>query len=102
MFLENVFRDSYVKEVFFINNEEGLDSRQEKRNQNILTKIESLYYYYFIYQLYADYRYWLDDKDAYSNELKRFNASTSDNHYGYFSMLKRCFIQAFGSIKQFN
>lgn len=121
IYLEQIYREKYVSIAFYNNwmsyNKytsqinamlkddltsfyTRLNYYKEKERIHLIDKISSFYYYYFVYQLYANFQQSLTEH-FYKNEIKRFNYSENRDK-DYMLLLRNCFDSAYNSIKLFN
>lgn len=124
IYLEKIYREKYVR-IIFLEDWRSYDKFKEKedelvktiKNNTVLnqkitelktnytnkltTKIKALYYYFFVYQLYADFRSWIDIPFLYQQEKEYFIAF-ADNDGDYIGLINEAFEEAYESITLFD
>lgn len=74
---------------------------KSKVSMKFINKIRAINYYYFVYQMYADFKYWANNKTYLMQEEKYFQALI-DGDTRYVDLIKKSFYQAYDSIILFN
>lgn len=122
MYLEQIYREKYVSIAFYDNwmsydkytkyikkMLQGdltlfytkLSYYKESERAKLKSKISSLYYYYFVYQMYANFRDWVSNNSLYKQEVKRF-IPKDERDTGYMKLVKEAFDKAYESMRLFN
>lgn len=122
IYLEQVYREKYVSIAFYDNWMSyskytkkiklmlkddltlfytRLSYYKESERAKLKRKISSLYYYYFVYQMYANFRDWINVDFFYEDEIERF-IPKNERDIGYMELVKESFDKAYESIKLFN
>lgn len=125
IYLEEIYREKYVRVAFaedwqsyekynkefnklYALYEQDLPVLKEKEKQfkdkeraKFIKKIKSLYYYYFVYQMYMDFRFFIDYDWAFGLEKEYFYI-TDKNDTRYIDLLEECYDEAYESIVLFN
>lgn len=125
IYLEEIYREKYVR-IAFVEDwqsyekynkefdklyeiyEQDLPILKEKERQfkdkeraKFIKKIKALYYYYFVYQMYMNFRFFIDYYWSIELEKEYFHI-IDENDTRYIDLIKECYYKAYESIVLFN